>query len=399
MTMTSPHPPVSDIDIYSDAVLDNPYEAYRTLRDLGPVVELANQPVWAITRYADVRSALANADVFSSAAGVGVSDDMNALQAGSVLASDDPQHALLRSILSEKVSPRALVKLKTHVDQQADALVASVVSVGNFDAVSDLAARLPVSVVADLIGLPHTGREVLLPGADAMFASFGPMDERLMSRIPEVMSYMQYMTEMACRENLADDSWGAAILDAVDDGRLGPESAMPLLAAYLIASMDTTVHALGNYIRFLAEDRDLWDRLKADPSLIGKGFEENLRLESPAQSFTRRTTRAVDVDGTMIPEGTRVAVCFASANRDERHYPDPDRYDIDRGAFDHLAFGYATHGCAGQGLARMEANALIGALLRRVERIDIAEEPQRHRHPIIRGLERLQVTVVPAPEG
>ncbi|WP_079614360.1 cytochrome P450 [Mycobacteroides abscessus] len=394
--MTSPHPPVSDIDIYSDEVLDDPYEAYRALRNLGPVVQLTSQPVWAITRYADVRSALANAEVFSSAAGVGISDEMNALQAGSVLASDDPQHAVLRSVLSEKVSPRALAKLKSHINQEADALVAQVVAAGSFDAVSDLSARLPVSVVADLIGLPIAGREVLLTGADAMFASFGPMNQRLVDRMPEVMSYMQYMTEMATRESLAPGSWGAAILDAVDDGRLGPESAMPLMGAYLIASMDTTVHALSSYIRFLAEDPSLWSRMKADPSLIGKGLEENLRLESPAQSFTRRTTRAIDVDGTVIPEGTRVAVCIASANRDERKYQDPDRFDLDRDAFDHLAFGYATHGCAGQGLARMETQALISALLRRVERIEIVEEPVRHQHPIIRGLERLQVAVVPS---
>uniref|UniRef100_UPI0031DD73EC cytochrome P450 n=1 Tax=Streptomyces hawaiiensis TaxID=67305 RepID=UPI0031DD73EC len=389
---------MSDVDIYSDDVLHDPYDAYRALRDAGPAVRLTSHPVWVISRYADVRAALADAVVFSSASGVGVVDEMNALYSGTVLASDDPEHALLRSILSEKLAPKALIALRAAIAEQADALVAEAVAEGSFDAVTDLAARLPVDVVADLIGLPDEGREVLLPGADAMFTGFGPMNARLQQRMPDVMAYVEYMTAMTSRDKLAAGSWGAAILDAVDDGRLAPESAMPLMAAYLIASMDTTVHSLGNYLRLLTENPDLWQRLKADPGLIGSGFEENLRLDSPVQSLTRVTTKDADVDGTVIPAGSRVVLCFGSANRDERKYSDPDRFDLDRNPVDHLAFGYATHGCAGQGLARLEAQALIGSLLRRVERIEPAGEPVRHLNPVIRGLAHLPVTVVPAGE-
>ncbi|MFY9778452.1 MAG: cytochrome P450 [Trebonia sp.] len=138
---------------------------------------------------------------------------------------------------------------------------------------------------------------------------------------------------------------------------------------------------------------------QGDPGLIGGAFEENLRLESPVQGFTRLTTRDVELDGTLIPADTQVLLSYASANRDERHYPDPDRYDIRRNPVDHLAFGYATHGCAGQGLARIEAQALIGSLLRRVESIELAGEPVRHSHPMIRGLEALPVSVVPEREA
>ena len=359
--------PTSGIDVFSDDVLSEPYEAYRVLRDTGAVVRLTSRPLWVLARYADVRAALADAATFSSAAGVGVSDEMNAMQAGSVLASDDPEHARLRAVLSEKLAPRALASLRTAIAEQADALVAGVVARGSFNAVTELAARLPVDVVADLIGLPAEGRDMLLTGADAMFASFGPLDARLQSRMPEVMAYVEFMAASTSRDKLTPGSWGAAILDAVDEGRLAAESAVPLMAAYLIAAMDTTVHSLGNFIRLLAADPQLWRTLKADPGLIGGAFEENLRLESPVQGFTRLTTRDVEIDGTLIPTGTRVLLSYASANRDERHYPDPDRYDIRRNPVDHLAFGYATHGCAGQGLARIEAQALIGSLLRRVE--------------------------------
>lgn len=390
---------ISDIDVFSDDVLSEPYGAYRALRDAGAVVRLTSQPLWVLARYADVRAALADAATFSSATGVGVSDEMNVMQAGSVLASDDPEHARLRAVLSQKLAPRALASLRTAIAGQADALVAGLVAQGGFDAVSELAARLPVDVVADLIGLPPQGREVLLPGADAMFASFGPLDGRLQSRMPEIMAYTEFMAAMTSRDKLAPGSWGAAILDAVDDGRLAPESAVPLMAAYLIAAMDTTVHSLGNFIRLLAEDTQLWGTLKADPSLIGSAFEENLRLESPVQGFTRLTTRDVEVDGTFIPARTRVLLSFASANRDERHYPGPDRFDIRRNPVDHLAFGYAAHGYAGQGLARIEAQALIGSLVRRVESIELAGKPVRHLHPMIRGMAALPVSVVPAPEA
>ena len=391
--------PTSGIDVFSDDVLSEPYEAYRVLRDTAAVVRLTSRPLWVLARYADVRAALADAATFSSAAGVGVSDEMNAMQAGSVLASDDPEHARLRAVLSEKLALRALASLRTAIAEQADALVAGVVARGSFDAVAELAARLPVDVVADLIGLPAEGRDMLLTGADAMFASFGPLDARLQSRMPEVMAHVEFMAASTSRDKLTSGSWGAAILDAVDEGRLAAESAVPVMAAYLIAAMDTTVHSLGNFIRLLAADPQLWRTLKADPGLIGGAFEENLRLESPVQGFTRLTTRDVELDGTLIPAGTRVLLSYASANRDERHYPDPDRYDIRRNPVDHLAFGYASHGCAGQGLARIEAQALIGSLLRRVESIELAGEPVRHSHPMIRGLEALPVSVVPEREA
>jgi cytochrome P450 len=126
-----------------------------------------------------------------------------------------------------------------------------------------------------------------------------------------------------------------------------------------------------------------------------------LRKEEPRVRgiITRLTIRDVDVSGTLVPAGTRVRLSFASANRDKRHYPDPDRFDLRRNPVDHLGFGYGVHGCAGQGLARIEAQALIGSLLRRAEHLELTGELVRHRHPVIRGLEHLPVSVVPAGEA
>lgn len=126
--------------------------------------------------------------------------------------------------------------------------------------------------MADLIGLPPEGRERLLPGSDAVFATFGPLDARMQARMPTFQSYFEYMMSFSGPSKLALGSWGAAIWDAVDDGRIGPGSAFPLLTAYLVAALDTTVYALGSYVQFLAEAPQRWSALKADPGLIGSGF-------------------------------------------------------------------------------------------------------------------------------
>ena len=270
--VSSSSAPVSDIDLYSDEVLADPYPAFRVIRDTGPAVQLTAYPVWVTARHADVRAALRDWRTFTSAEGVAMTDEMNAHMRGSVLASDPPEHGVLRGVLSEKLAPRALAKLSDEIGGRTDAIVAEAVSKGTFDAVTDLCARLPLEAVADLIGLPPEGRERLLPGSDAVFATFGPLDARMQARMPTFQSYFEYMMSFSDPSKLAPGSWGAAIWDAVDDGRIGPGSAFPLLTAYLVAALDTTVYALGSYVQFLAEAPQRWSALKADPGLIGSGF-------------------------------------------------------------------------------------------------------------------------------
>jgi len=200
---------------------------------------------------------------------------------------------------------------------------------------------------------------------------------------------------MLDRDILTEGSWGAAVLDAADAGRIDREDAGPLMSAYMIAGMDTTVNSLGHFLNLLANRPDVWAALKEDKTLIPSAYEEILRLESPVQGFFRTTTTDVDVDGTIIPEDSRVMLCYGSGNRDERHYANPDMFDLNRNATDHLAFGYGTHGCAGQGLARMEAPALVAALMRHVDRIEPNGEAEVTLSPVVRSLSSLPLTVTP----
>lgn len=388
--------PTTTVDIFADEVILNRYPVYQKLRDLGGAVYIEPHGVWALGRYDDIRAASLDTETFSSARGVEMLEDLaNMGTVGTILGSDAPKHDVLRAVLSEKLAPRALRGLRSFVQERADAIVAEAVAKGQFDAVTELAQPLPVAVVADLIGLPKEGRHVLLEGADAIFTAFGPMTPRLMDCLPNVQAYLQYTREMLDRDKLTPGSWGAAVLDAADEGRIDREDAGPLMSAYMIAGMDTTVNSLGHFLNLLANRPDIWAALKNDKTLIPAAYEEILRMESPVQGFFRTTTRDVAIDGTLIPENSRVMLCYGSGNRDERHYTDPDTYDLTRNAADHFAFGYGTHGCAGQGLARMEAPAMISALLRLVDHLEPAGEPVVNLSPVVCSLSSLPLVVTP----
>ena len=387
--------PSSDVDLFADDVLEDPYAAYAELRDLGPGVYLRRYECWALARYADVRAALRDHEHFSSQGSVGLEPSLNATREGTVIASDPPEHDLLRQVLSERLAPRALGDARASITRRAESLVEDLVERRAFDAVTDLARVFPLSVVADLIGMPLEAREEVLRFADAALNTFGPLNGRTKTSVPIANSLFDTLTSMMTRDSLSPGGWGESVYAAADRGLIRPEQVIPLLRAYLVASMDTTMNGIGSALWILAERPDVWRALHADPDLVGSAFEEALRLESPVQVFFRRTTSDVDVDGVRIPGEARVALLFGSANRDPRKWSEPDRFLPERAQLDHIAFGFGIHGCAGQGLARIEAKAVLSALVDRVETMQLAGPPRRHLNNIVRGLASVPVSVVP----
>ncbi|GCB52513.1 cytochrome P450 [Streptomyces sp. NL15-2K] len=385
--------PTSDVDLFADEVLHDPYPALRRLREAGPAVRLTTYDAWVLPRYDHVRAALADHERFSSAQGVGYEDQFNAPMKGSVLASDPPDHTRLRAVLSDKLAPKALAKLRTRIAALADDLVADAVAKGDFDAVADLAAVFPVTVVADLIGLTEEARGPLLSFADAAFNTFGPFNARAQASLPFVGQMFEYLNTVMVPENLRPDGWAASVHQAADRGEIEPASVIPLLSAYVVASMDTTINGIGNTILLFAQHPEAYQEVRAEPALLQPAFEESLRLESPAQGFFRRTTQPVDIEGITIPADTKVLLSWASANRDERRWERPEEFLVRRNPVDHVGFGYGVHGCAGQGLARLEAQAVLGALVRHTSSIELAGEPVRKLNNVIRGLASLPVTV------
>jgi len=381
----------SKIDLFSDEVLLDPYPFFAELREQASVVRLEKNGVWALTRYDVIREALANWEVFSSNA-VAFNDDMNAALVGTSLATDPPEHQRLRAALTENLTPRALRRLKGSIDEKADALVAELVGRGSFDAIDDLARALPIAVVTDLIGLQGVARENILRWGEAAFNVLGPMNERTVQNFPVAGELFQWCLNVQASD-LTEGSMGRAIFAAAERGEIPMESCGQIIHQYLGAGVDTTIAAIGNAIAQFAANPDQFDLVREDRSLVPSAFNEVLRYEAPAHAFARLVKRDIEIDGTLIPAGDKVAILYGAGNRDPRHYENPDAFLAKRNPVDHLSFGYGIHSCAGQGLARLEAHAVIDSLARRVRRFTVGE-PERSINNMTHSLNKLPVLEV-----
>ena len=367
---TDPNCPVSSVDLWADAVLENPYPAYSDLRDLGAVVWLSRFDAYVLPRYDEVRAALQDHATYSSAQGVGMDPVYNGKSNNGILTSDPPIHDTRRRVLNPQLVPRALVQHETMIRMRAEELVESLVERGTFDAATDLAQPYSVQLVADLVGLPPEGREHLLKRAEAAFNTFGPANDRMLSSVDGLRQLFEYCQKTAVPGRLEPGLWGEQIYDAAARGELESEACPGLMLAYVWAGMDTTVNAIASSVALFARHPDQWDIVRSDLSLIPSAFNEVLRLETPVQRFSRCTTTDTTVAGTAVPEGSRIALLFGSANRDPRHYDHPDSFDVTRNPVDHLSFGRGVHRCVGAPLALLEGHAVIAALANRVERIE-----------------------------
>lgn len=234
------------------------------------------------------------------------------------------------------------------------------------------------------------------PGADAQFAGFGPISEYLAGRYQDLMSYQQGLDQMGDDPSiLSPGGWGAVLMEAVAQGHISKFDAVKTLNGYLTAGMDTTVNAISALLRVLAERPDVWNAIRADSTRIRPAVDEILRLESPVTGFFRVTTRELDLDGTVIPQGARVMLHWAAANRDPRKYENPDEYVLARNPIDHLAFGFGQHFCAGRGLAALELAAIVEAFVPLVERFELDGEVIRSGNPVVHGLDSVPLTVTP----
>lgn len=389
MNLEIPH---LDIDPYSIESLVDPYPNYRRVRDAAPVVYLPTYGVYALGRFDDVRNALADWRSFSSAQGVAMNDVMNGAIAGGTLGSDDPHHAALRAIVGRPLSPTRLARLRATIFEEAETLVNRLVAQGRFDAATELAQHLPLTIVSELVGLPEEGRSRMLVWAAANFNSLGPrgvpLTEEALPIIGEMVDYAYGCT----RDRIKPGSWVAELYEASDRGEITPEQVAALMNDYVGPSLDTTIFAISNLVHLFAHQPDQWAKLRANPAKIPNAINESIRLESPAQSLSRMTVKDVEIDGHVIPEGSRLSLMFASANRDERRWEDPEAFDIDRRTSDHLGFGHGVHTCLGANLARLEIAAIVAALVKRVERIEIVQA-ERRLNNVLRGFGRLEVRV------
>ncbi len=383
----------SDIDLYTEDNLLNPFENYRVLRDMGSVVFLEKLNMYVAARYEDVRTILENPEIFVSGNGVTMNDTVNMALRGIGLCSDAEEHRRIRRVEARPLNPRALRELRDTITEQAEAVVDKVVEAKTFDAVTDLAQALPLSIVSNLVGVPEEGRERMLDWAAGNFNAFGPMSERTGASMGVFEEMVNYAMTQCVPDRLKPGSWAAMLHEAADNGEISEQEARLMALSYIAPSLDTTIFAISNAISLFAANPDQWDIVRENPSVIPNAINEVLRLESPIQGFSRYAVKDHAFGDEILPADSRIIILFGSANRDERRWEEPERFDVRRDrAGDHVAFGYGEHACIGNNLARMEIAALLTALAPKVRRFTI-NASERVINSTLRGFGRMEVTV------
>ena len=386
--------PVYHDDFYSDAVILDPYTVYAKLREMGPVVYMEQHDVYALPRYAEVASVMRQPKRFISSRGVSLNDKVNQMLAGSTLNSDPPDHDHTRAVTSAPLLPGSLEAITPRIQAAAEGLIDTLVARGRFDAVSDFAQYLPVTIVAELVGLPEAGREKMLTWASATFNLFGPENNaRARAAFNDLRDLKAFLDEYGTPDKLKPGGWAHRIFKVGAERGIPYEACAQLMRDYINPSLDTTISATGQAIRLFADNPAQWDLVRERPELIHNAVEEVVRLATPIRAFTRYTAEDSEIAGVKIPQGKRVLVMFASANRDERKFVDPDRFDVTRDVHDHLGFGTGVHMCMGMHLARLEMVSLLQSLARRVKRIALDGEPVVAMNNVIRAYASLPVVV------
>ncbi|MBR0755273.1 cytochrome P450 [Bradyrhizobium jicamae] len=385
--------PSSAVDPFATETLLDPFPTYRQLRDQGPAVWLKACGMFALPRYAEVRGALEDWQLFSSAGGVSMNDEMNQKLKGGLLCSDPPNHNVLRKVIERPLTPRALSVLRERVTTEAENLVERLVAKGTFDVATELSPYLPVSIVSELVGLPEEGRERMLEWAPANFDCFGPINERTKAAFPIVGEMIHYAFNQCVPGKLKPGGWAQMIWDAADRGEIDPAICPFLMNDYMGPSLDTTIFATTSAIWLFAQNPDQWAIVRDNPSLLPQAVNEAIRIESPIQAFSRYVTRDHEIDGVTLPAGSRAILLFGSANRDERKWEDPEGFRVmRRETNEHLGFGFGEHQCVGNNLARMEIRALLVALTKRVKGFEL-HEMERGVNNVLRGIKKCVVSV------
>lgn len=385
--------PTYDVDLYSDDVHLNPFPHFKKLRDLGAAVWLPQHDAWAIPRYKDVKESLRNTDVFVSGQGVALNDKFNGIMRGNAVTADGDLHTKLRKVMGKPMLPGALTAIAARVQATADALSERLVAKGTFDAVTDLAHHLPMSLVTEFVGLSEDGRDHMLEWAAAAFDCVGPMNDRARASMEKIGDAVGYINHCVATRAVRPDSWGDGIFQAVDRGEISLENAGHILMDYIFPSLDTTINVTSTLILQLARSPEQYDLLRNDPSLIPTAINEAVRIDSPIRQFSRLVTRDFEIDGVMLKANSRALMMFSSANHDERKFEDPERFDVRRKAGDHLGFGHGVHQCAGMHLAQLEIGCLLKAILPKIKRFELVGEPKYSINNVLRGMSSLPVTV------
>jgi cytochrome P450 len=349
---------------------------------------------WTVARYDDVAYVLRNHALFSSKA-------MGAIGtvARTIINTDPPDHTDLRGVVNRVFTPRMVADLEPRIREIARELLEQATTRGEMDLVRDLAIPLPVTVIAEILGVDPARREEFKRWSNAL-VGVPPEVAALQDRQHDLEEFRDYFqrTIDERRKSPRGDLISALVAAEENHVRLSPDEVLAFAALLLIAGNETTTNLIGNAMLALFDHPDQLAMVRADASLIPNMIEEALRWDSPVQFLFRVTTQDVEIGGQPVRAGATVVPIYASANRDDRKFPDAARFDITRNTQGHLAFGLGVHFCLGAPLARLEAKVVFEELFGRFGEITRVGEgrPQRIDSLFLRGLRSLPVACEPA---
>ncbi|WP_328679094.1 cytochrome P450 [Streptomyces sp. NBC_00322] len=356
----------------------DPYAAYARLREAGPVHRITGTdglPAWLVTRYDDVRQALADPrlslDKRNAAPGNYRGMALPPALDANLLNMDPPDHTRIRRLVSQAFTPRRIAQLREPIRKTADQLLDAIAPHGRADLIASYAAPLPITVICDLLGVAPEDRRDFRAWTDALVAP----DPAEPSRAKEAVGgLLLSFTQLIARKRAepADDLLSALIAVRDDEDRLSEDELMSLAFLILFAGYENTVHLIGNATLALLSHPDQLDALRADPARLGGAVGELARYDGPAPLAIRRfPVEDITIGGVTIPSGETVLLSLAAAHRDPHRFPEPDRLDIGRDVTGHLALGHGIHYCLGAPLARMETEIALAALLERFPRLEL----------------------------
>ena len=385
-----------DIDIDTD-----PYPIWRRMRDDAPVYRNEKFDFWALSRFDDVEPAHRDTTTFISGHGT-VLEIMQPgpLPTTQLMFLDPPDHTRLRALVSRAFTPRRIEQLEDRIREICNEFFDRVEGYGRFDYLSDFAAPLPSLVISSLLGVPLEDQPMLREEIEKIFHTepgVGMINDVSMRARLAIQDYiLEQLAQRRVdpRDDMLTDLTRAEITDEGTTRRLTDAEAADFGNLLISAGTETVSKLLGWATMLLDQHTEQRAEMAADRSLIPNAIEEILRYEAPSPVTGRWTTRDTEYHGARIPAGSRVLLIAGSANRDERHYPDADRFDIHRSFDHHLSFGYGAHFCIGAALARMEARVALEETLRRFPDMKVDRNAAVKLHTsTVRGYSAIPVVI------